>query len=256
MPEPDLDIRVEGEGRPLVLLHSLLSDRTAYRPLADRLAGRRKLVLVNLPGFGASPPAGTTTLEDHAAALARTFDALSLPPASDIMGNGLGGFVALLFAATSGVRFRRLLLVGSAVAFPEAGRATFRGLADTVEAEGVAAVAGAAMRRMFPDDFIVANPDLVADRARVLGTIDAGVFAAACRALAALDLAPVLPTIANPVLVATGEHDGATPPPLGRALAARLPHGDFVELADLGHAPHLQAPDAFLAATAGFLDLR
>lgn len=255
MTAPDLDVVVEGEGRPLVLLHSLLSDRTAYRPFADRIVDRRTLVLVNLPGFGASPPNAITTLDGHAAALGRVFDALALPPETDVMGNGLGGFVALVFAAGSGDRLRRLLLVGSAVAFPEAGRATFRGLADKVDADGVTAVAGAAMRRMFPEDFIVANPDLIADRTRVLGTIDPTIFAGACRALAALDIAPLLPGIANPVLVATGEHDGATPPALGRALAARLPHGGFVELAGLGHAPHLQAPDEFLAAVAGFLEL-
>jgi 3-oxoadipate enol-lactonase len=255
MAAPDLDVEMEGEGRPLVLVHSLLSDRTAYRPFADRVAGRRKLVLVNLPGFGASPPAGATTLEDHAAALARVFDDMSLPRESDIMGNGLGGFVALTFAAAHGDRFRRLLLVGSALAFPEAGRATFRGLADKVDADGIAAVAGPAIRRMFPDDFIAAHPEIVEDRTRVLATIDPKVFAAACRALAALDLGPVLPRIRNRTLVATGEHDGATPPALGRALAARLPRGEFMELTGLGHAPHLQAPDAFLAAVAGFLRL-
>jgi len=61
MAASDLDVAVEGEGRPLVLVHSLLSDRTAYRPFADRIAGRRKLVLINLPGFGASPPDGAST---------------------------------------------------------------------------------------------------------------------------------------------------------------------------------------------------
>jgi 3-oxoadipate enol-lactonase len=255
MAASDLDIAVEGEGRPLVLVHSLLSDRTAYRPFADRVAGRRKLVLVNLPGFGASPPGSAASLADHAAALVRVFDDLSLPGESDIMGNGLGGFVALTFAADHGKRFRRLLLVGSGVAFPEAGRTTFRGLADKVDAEGIAAVAGPAIRRMFPDDFIAAHPEIVADRTAVLATIDPKVFAAACRALAALDLAPILPRIQNRTLVATGEHDGATPPALGRALAARLPHGEFMELAGLGHAPHLQAPDEFLAAVSGFLRL-
>ena len=255
MAASDLDVAVEGEGRPLLLVHSLLSDRTAYRPIADRIARRRKLILVNLPGFGASPPDGASTLQDHAGALARVFDELSLPAETDIMGNGLGGFVALTFAVDHGKRFGRLLLVGSGLAFPEVGRTTFRGLADKVDSDGIAAVAGPAIRRMFPEDFIAANPEIVTDRVAVLATIDPRVFAAACRALAALDLAPVLPSIMNRTLVATGEYDGATPPALGRALAARLPHGEFMELAGLGHAPHLQAPDEFLAAVSGFLRL-
>ncbi|HLT03280.1 MAG TPA: hypothetical protein VK001_13935 [Geminicoccaceae bacterium] len=51
MSKPRLDVEIVGEGRGLVLLHSLLSDRSSYEPLAARIAGERRLVLVNLPGF-------------------------------------------------------------------------------------------------------------------------------------------------------------------------------------------------------------
>jgi pimeloyl-ACP methyl ester carboxylesterase len=67
-----------------------------------------------------------------------------------VLGNGLGGSVALHLAIRHGHRFARMVLVGSAIAFPEAGRATFRALADRVAQGGMAAVADAAMRRMFP----------------------------------------------------------------------------------------------------------
>ena len=51
---PTLDVQLRGEGRDLVLLHSLLSDRTAFDRIAPRLAAERRVFLVNLPGFGAS----------------------------------------------------------------------------------------------------------------------------------------------------------------------------------------------------------
>src|ERR1700693_2582299 len=53
-----LDVVQMGQGRNLVLLHSLLSDRTAFDRIAARLAAERHIWLVNLPGFGASAPAG------------------------------------------------------------------------------------------------------------------------------------------------------------------------------------------------------
>ena len=53
-----LDVVQMGRGRDLVLLHSLLSDRTAFDRIAPRLAAERRVWLVNLPGFGASAPAG------------------------------------------------------------------------------------------------------------------------------------------------------------------------------------------------------
>ena len=62
---PRLDVEIVGEGRDLVLLHSLLSDRTSFDPLAARLKGERRLILVNLPGFGKSPPAGPA-ISDYA----------------------------------------------------------------------------------------------------------------------------------------------------------------------------------------------
>ena len=192
----------------------------------------------------------------YADPIAAMLDDLGLPEGTDILGNGLGGFVALALANRHGARFDRLVLVGSAIAFPEAGRATFLALADKVEQGGMAAVAVAAMRRMFPEPFIAANREIVASREVVFRQLDPSVFAAACRALAALDLEGELARIENPTLILVGAEDQATPPVLGRALADRLPDATLIELPGLGHCPHIQDPDAFVAAIAPFLGLR
>jgi 3-oxoadipate enol-lactonase len=251
---PDLDVDVAGEGPPLVLLHSLLQDRASFADLARRLRGQRRVWNVNLPGFGASPPA--EPLAASADAVADGLERLGLSRPADICGNGLGGFVALTLAARHPERVRRLVLVGSAVRFPDAGRATFRAMAERAEAQGMAALADQAMLRIFPAGYIAAHPDRVAPMRRVFETIDPGVFAAACRALAGLDLSGDLARIRQPVLVVVGEEDAATPPALGEALARALPRGEFALLPGAAHAPHLQAPDAFLAAIARFLGLR
>jgi 3-oxoadipate enol-lactonase len=255
MGAPRLDVEIVGEGCDLVLLHSLLSDRTSFEPLAARIAGERRLILMSLPGFGKSPPAGPA-LGDWADAVAAAFEDLALPPETDVLGNGLGGFVALKLAIRHGRRFARMVLVGSATAFPEAGRATFRALADKVEREGMATVVGAAMRRMFPEPFIAANPEVVALREAAFRRIDPGVFAAACRALAGLDLSEELARVRNPTLIVVGAEDEATPPALGRALADRLADARLTLLPGLGHCPHIQDPDAFVARVAPFLGFR
>jgi 3-oxoadipate enol-lactonase len=255
MNRPRLDVEIVGEGETLVLINALLSDRSAYEPLAERLAGERRLVMVNLPGFGTSPKTATS-LDDHADTVAGLFDDLALPPSTDILANGLGSFVASKMAIRHGQRFRKLVLVGSGAAFPDAGRATFRALADKVEADGMASVAGAAIKRMFPDDYIAANPAVVAERERVFKSIDPEIFAMSCRLLAALDLGPDLDRIRNPVLVVIGSADGATPPAIGHDLAKRLPDGRAVEMAGVGHVPHVQVPDEFVAVIAPFLGLK
>jgi 3-oxoadipate enol-lactonase len=55
------------------------------------------------------------------------------------------------------------------------------------------------------------------------------------------------------VLVLVGEHDEATPPPMSRELAARLPHARLRILAGCAHVPQLQAPALFLDAIGDFM---
>ena len=52
-----LDVEITGQGRNLVLLHSLLSDRSSFGLVVSRLADQRRLIAVSLPGFGLSPAA-------------------------------------------------------------------------------------------------------------------------------------------------------------------------------------------------------
>lgn len=249
-----LDIEITGGGRDLVLLHSLLSDRSSFDLIAPRLSGRRRLIAANLPGFGASPAAagGIAAYADRVAGM---FAELELPPGTDVLGNGLGSFVTLSLAARHGALPGRLVLVGAVTEFPPAGKDTFAAMAERVDRDGMASVADIAIRRMFPEDFIAANPEFAADRAAVLKGFDAGVFASACRALAALDLTPELANIGNPTLVVVGTEDGATPPALAHELAGRMADARVVEMPGMGHCPHMQDPDAFIAAISGFLEL-
>jgi 3-oxoadipate enol-lactonase len=249
-----LEIEVAGKGRDLLCLHSLLSDKTAFRPLMERLSDRRRMILVNMPGFGASSGCASD-VDSYADAVATVFNDQSLPPTTDVIGNGLGGFVALALAARHGARFHRAVLVGSAIAFPEEGRATFRILAETAEREGMGALARAAVERMFPPAFIADEPSAVAAAEANFRTIDRAVFAASARALASLDFASRLRHVKNPVLIVVGEKDQATPPALARELANQLQNAQVVEMPGLGHVPHLQAPDLFLATISDFLGL-
>lgn len=249
-----LDVEVKGNGPDVVLLHSLLSDRSSFAGLADRLAGERRVHVVALPGYGRSAPAEPLT--GYADRIAEYCSGLGGASKPDFIGNGLGSFTALTLAALHGAEIGRLVLLGAGVAFPEQGRATFRGLAEKVASAGMASVADMAMARMFSEDFIAANPKIVAERKAIFLGIDPVVFEAAARALSTLDLSADIARIRNPVLIVTGEKDGATPPALGRDLAERLPDGRFVELKGIGHAPHIQALDRVMETIAPFLGLR
>jgi pimeloyl-ACP methyl ester carboxylesterase len=96
-----------GRGQPLLLLHSLGTDRHVWAPVIDRLAERRDVIAVDLPGFGDSPPVPVNgdapTARVLAAAVARFCADLGVPR-PHVGGNSLGGWVALQMALDENAR--------------------------------------------------------------------------------------------------------------------------------------------------------
>ncbi len=241
---------VAGNGPPVWVFHSLLADAGSCTPLAAALSGNYRVTVPDLPGFSGSAPVDAG-LEPVADRLALAIGEAGGPVA--IVGNGYGSFVALVLALRHPALVSRLLLAGTGAAFDEPGRAAFRGMAAAAAGKGLAAIADTAMCRLFSPTFQQANPALLAERrARFLAT-DPAMFAAACNALAALDLRDAMRELRIPVLVLAGELDEATPPAMARELADLLPNASFARLPGLAHVPQLQDTAAFMAAAGGFL---
>lgn len=241
----------QGEGVPLFLFHSLLSDRASFDAVVPRLAESFRVLVPELPGFGRSQ-AVHGGLADVADRLAEMVEEASGGEAI-VLGNGYGGFVALQMAIRHPGLAKRLILADCGAAFSEAGREAFRNMAVVAKARGLAAVTDVAMRRLFAPEFQADHPDLMRDRREAFLRTDPQVFRAACDALAGLDLRSELAKVKVPVLVMVGEHDEATPPPMSQELAALLPDARLETIPGCAHVPQLQAPGLFLDAIADFL---
>ncbi len=208
------------------------------------------MTVPDLPGFGGSALADAG-LEQVADRLALAIEEAGGPVA--IVGNGYGSFVALTLALRCPALVGRLLLAGPGAACADPGRAAFRSRAAAASGKGLEAIADTAMRRLFSPAFQQANPALLAERrARFLAT-DPAMFAAACNALATLDLRDAVRGLRVPVLVLAGELDEATPPAMARELADLLLDAAFAGLPGLAHVPQLQDTAAFMAAAGGLL---
>ncbi len=246
-----IDLEHRGSGPDLVILHSLLADRGAFERAAPALARNRRVWLLNLPGYGASVPGGSS-VEDYADRIAEVIRTLKLE-GTDLLGNGFGGFIAVAMAARHGELLRRLIAAPALAAFPEAAKQPLRGLAERVAREGMSGALDVAIRRMFPEAFIAAHPGIVEERRQALAKADPDCFRTACLALANLDLSSVLKDIRNETLVAAGTEDATTPPALARKLAAEIPNAAFRELAGCGHCPQIENPPLFVQAVEDFL---
>ena len=246
------EYRQVGNGRDLLLLHSLLTEMSVFEGVLPRLAQAHRVTCLNLPGFGASDPVELTSVGEHADHVARVMDALSLPSTVDVFGNGFGAFVALELAIRHGARMGRLMVADTAPAFPEPAKAPFRAMAEKVRATGISAILDAAIGRMFPPAFQAAHPEVVAARKAALAPTNAPCFARACLALAALDLQPRLVLIRNPTLVMCGALDQTTPPALAREVASAIPDAVYRDIEHSGHCPMLEQPEALVSMIESF----
>jgi 3-oxoadipate enol-lactonase len=247
-----IETQVSGDRPPLVLLHSLLADRSSFSRVVGPLSREFNVMLPALPGFGTSPAVagGLPAVADRVAAAIRNF---SPGRPVRLLGNGYGGFVALQAVIRHPGLADRLVLADAGAAFSEPGRQAFRAMAAAATAKGLEAIADTAMRRLFAPDFHAANPGLVSDRRRIFLASDPAVIVAACEALAALDLRPQLSGVRIPVLAVVGELDEATPPAMAHEVVAGLPNARLAILDGLAHVPQLQAPQRFLDAILPFL---
>ena len=90
--------RIErGAGRPLVLLHGGGASAMTWRPVLDQLAAHRRVIALDMPGFGETPIPSDVEfsmawlLDQLATELAR----LGINEPVDLAGNSMGGLVAL-----------------------------------------------------------------------------------------------------------------------------------------------------------------
>ncbi len=119
-------------GRPVVLLHGLLFDRTMWWPVAAELATDCTVIAPDLPGHGQCPQRADYSLEQIAADLAGLVDDLQLRRAPIVVGHGTAAWLAVAFA--DGYATHCLLTLDE-----PAGRMPGT-VDDLVEAAGLAAV--------------------------------------------------------------------------------------------------------------------
>jgi len=249
----ELSVESIGAGPDLILLHSLLTDKDAFDPIVPLLSDRWRINKVGLPGFD-----GSTRCEPTIDAFADSVGALLDeggfdPRTTTLMGNGLGGFVALGTAVRYGALFDRLVLIGCGTGFEPDAAKVFDIMSSKVAEGGMATVIEIALGRIFTEPYLAGHPEEAEERRQVLLGTDPESFIIACRALQSVDYSSQAPNVHNPTLVVVGSEDQATPPAMGQDLAHRMPAASFRLLPGLAHAPQLQDPKAFLDAIGSFL---
>jgi len=248
-----LNYEEKGQGEPVVLLHGLGSNLTAWAEQMAALATRYRAIALDLRGHGESDkPVGDYHLPVLSHDLYRFLRTLGIAEAV-IVGQSLGGMVAQRFALDHGDMVRALVISDSAARLPDAPRAEMLERARLAETEGMAGVLDLAVATALSPAFVASHPDFVAAfRARTLAN-DAAVHAAGARLVASVNCVEELPLLSCPTLVLVGDQDVLTPPEAAREMVKSMPAASLVVLPNAGHAAYLEQPEAYNRAVLDFL---
>ena len=107
----------------MVLLHGVPSSGAYWLPLMRQLADHRRVVGLDLLGFGRSPRStnGDYSLATHSAAIIATLQALDLPTPWVVVGHSFGSLLAVQLATTRPELIDRLVLT-SLPAYHDSGQ--------------------------------------------------------------------------------------------------------------------------------------
>ena len=234
----------------LVLTHALGANHTMWDPNIAALSRDLRVLRYDSRGHGLSDvEPGPYTVELLARDVVELLDAVRVARAS-YCGLSLGGMTGMWLGANAADRIDRLVLANTAAHLANPGPMNERIAA--VRADGMQAVAETMIERWFTPTFRSAEP-AAADRVRkmLLATPPAG-YIAACQAVRAMDMRPLLGRIRVPTLVIAGTEDPATPIDHGRNLRDQIAGSRWVELA-AAHVSNIEAAAQFDAAVLKFL---
>lgn len=243
-------------GLPLIFLNSLGTDLRIWDKLVPHFAGRYQIIRYDKRGHGLSDaPPGPYQLSDHTADLTGLLDHLGLAKAV-LVGNSVGGMIALDFAIRHPERVETLILCDTAAKIGTADYWHERITA--VRSQGIAPLAEAILSRWFSPAFAAQQPAAYRGYYNMLTRTPQEGYAATCEAIRDADLRDQVGQIQGQALVLCGAEDGATPPELVRGLAEGLgrvgTRGRFALIAQAGHIPSIEQPATMAALIHTFLE--
>jgi pimeloyl-ACP methyl ester carboxylesterase len=261
-----------GSGDPVVLLHGYGDSVATWRFVAPALARRHRVIAADLPGFGRSQPTTHRPLLDWYAHWTEELIAKVAPRGrATLVGNSLGGAIALDTALRTPLRVAKLVLLDCA------------GLSDgvplwwrllTAQLPLLPPLAGPAAAALPPAVLtrIVAQvySTLVFHRAAEVDADCTRAFAEHYRTPADIqrlfDLGHTIvrelstgrlmrdaPTLSVPTLLVWGTQDRLIPSAHGAALQRAVPSAQLYLVDDCGHCPQLERPGELVTAVERFL---
>jgi pimeloyl-ACP methyl ester carboxylesterase len=264
LPGASVNYMEVGEGEPIVFVHGLSGCWQNWLENLPHFGANRRAIALDLPGFGASPmPSWPIEMPAYGRLLHDFCEKLGIEGAT-VVGNSMGGFIAVEAVTATPGRFNRLVLVSAA------------GIINTWNPEERAVATAWAWKVFGPHyarrgRFIVSRPrarelvfrPFVRYPARLredllLEQIENGLkladgFGDALHAVIRHDIRERLAEIEVPTMLVWGQSDRVIPMAAALSYHRRIPHSRLEIFERTGHVPQLERPLRFNAVLDDFL---
>ena len=233
----------EGEGEPLLLLHGLFGALSNFADLVEHFRKQYKVIVPLLPLFDLDIFHTTVGgLEKHVQKFIELRDYHNI----HLLGNSLGGHVALVHILKHPERIKSLILTGSSGLFENGIGDSYpkRGDRDYIKKKTEVTFYDPAMatKELVDEVFEITN-----NRIKVIKII------ALAKSAIRNNLGEELNQIKQPTLLIWGNNDIITPPFVGQEFQKLIPNSELHYIDKCGHAPMMEVPDEFNRILEAFL---
>jgi 2-hydroxy-6-oxonona-2,4-dienedioate hydrolase len=225
----------EGEGEPLILLHGLFGALSNFGSLLEYFRHHNKVVVPMLPLLDMDllhTSVGGLQKFVHRFIEHFNFENVHL------LGNSLGGHVAILHVLKNPERIKSLILTGSSGLFEN-------GMGDTYPKRGDYDYMKKKAELTFYDPKM-ASKELVDEVYEIVNNrLKAIKIIALAKSAIRNNLGEELNQIKQPTLLIWGNNDAITPPFVGREFQRLIPNSELHFIDKCGHAPMMEVPEEF-----------
>ncbi len=236
-----------GEGQPIIVLHGLMGTLSNFdNVLSYFSANGYKVIIPELPIY--TLPLLKTNVKNISKFL-KEFMAFKNIDKTILLGNSLGGHIALYFTKLNLENVTGLILTGSSGLYEKSMGDTYPKRGDynyiKTKTEEVFYDPKVATKEMVDEVFASVN-----DRHKVIRTL------AIAKSAIRHNMAKDLPEMNTPTCLIWGKNDTVTPPEVAEDFEKLLPDANLFWIDKCGHTPMMEHPDEFNKILEGWLNER
>jgi pimeloyl-ACP methyl ester carboxylesterase len=234
----------EGEGEVLLLLHGLMGSLSNWDAVVDEFKSKYRVIIPILPIY--DMPLLTTGVKSLSKFVHKFIKFKQLSNIT-VLGNSLGGHVALIYVLAHPENIRAMVLTGSSGLYENAFGGSFprRESIDFVREK---------VQYTFYDP-VVATDELVNDVYKLINDRHSVIrLLAMAKSAIRHNMKKDLHKIQIPVSLIWGRNDKITPPEVALEFNELLPDSELHWIDQCGHAPMMERPEEFNRLLTGFLE--